>query len=404
MKYTFNSILVRGLENKKEYKYINKIPYVLLSPVEKNYLQFVEDFTRQYSGNKPTLNVFQENYKAFRVDYLDNNIPLEYVVDILIEERRKQYIKDQITEAQGRGEEIFDPGFLEKITKETLPRRIDIIDYDAFDRNEHLDATTKINYGIHWFDETFGGLHKTDYNLIFGSLGNGKTNLLLYLLHVLHSKQNQNILVFSNEMTQKSFIAKLDAMRLGINPKLFRTLNFTEEQKQKLLDLNGLLDPNKAKIKIAGTITSPSQLGPILDNEDTSFDIIAIDGMHLMGKGDALDQSQKTIQLGEVSRQIRLFTLNEQLPVLAVVQGNRGAAKTDEPTPEDIGLAYSMGQDADNMIASTYKEINGVPYFKYYSSKNRADAKSSIYAKFDWNNMAVKWFTEELVSEEEKDF
>jgi hypothetical protein len=390
MVYTFNSLLVRGLQDKKEYTFLKKIPPVLFNEVEKQYIKFIEDFATIY-GQRPSLDIFKEKYKHFRIDHLATDIPMEYAVDTIINDRQEGYIKSQILNAQQSGQNIYEPGFLLDITKKCQPIRIDIIDYDDFDRNLHLDESARIPFGIKWFDDTFGGVHSSDYNIIFGALGNGKTNLLLYLLHKLHKTQNQNILVFSNEMAPREFIAKLDAMRLGINPKLFRNLKFTDEQRNKLVALNSETNTGP-RIKVAGTISHPSQLLPILENLDTPIDVIAIDGLHLMGKGNAIDQSQKTVQLGEVSRDVRLFTLNHEIPVFAVTQGNRGAAKTDEPTPEDLGLAYSIGQDAVNMTASSAVTINGENYFKYYSSKNRNGDKASIYAKFNWDEMKVEWY------------
>ena len=401
MSYTFNSILVRALTNPKEFKFINKIPDVLFNEVETNYIKAVNDFVSDY-GRRPTVEIITENYKAFRLDYLDEGVPLEYAVDVFLSERRNKYIKDQIGKAQTDGKDIYEPGFLEDITKKSAPKRVDILDYNEFDRSEHFNVVGKIDFGIKWFDDTFGGLWNTDYNIIFGSLGNGKTTLLLYLLHILNKYKGKNILVFSNEMPAKTFISKLDALACGINPKLFRSLNFSDTEKAKLISLNSELKTGIATIKVAGALSHPNEILPIIENQDRPIDIIAIDGLHLVGKGGANNVSEKSVQLGEVSRMIRLFTLQNEIPIIAVAQGNREAAKTDEPKAEHIGLSYAMMQDVDNAITSTKVEVNGKAMFKYFSAKNRYDDQSSIYAEYDWDNMKVVW--KQLADLEQENF
>lgn len=391
MNFTYNGIITRSLKNQKEFVYINKIPLCILNEKELQYYQFIVEFQKQYYS-RPTFEVFQNHYTYFRPDSIDENIPLEYVVDEFINDRRTDYIKRQMLEADKKGIDIYAPSFIEDLIKKSAPRNIDILDYNTYDRNEHFNAVQKIDFGLGWFDETFGGLHSTDYGIIFGSLGNGKTTLLLYLIHHLAKYKNQNILVYSNEMTKTEFVQKLDAFSTGINPKLFRTQKWSDDnsEKEKLLKLNEELRDAKNRITVVGTIRGPSQILHTMDTLDHEVDLVCIDGLHLMG-GSSANQSEKTISLGEVSREIRLMTLEHNFPVLAVTQGNREAAKTDEPSPEQIGLAYSIMQDASFAISSSVVEVNGQTMFKYYSSKNRFDTRSSIYAHFDWENLNVSW-------------
>lgn len=387
MNITFNALLTRALSLREDFRFINKIPNVLFLPVELKYIEFVYGFSMQY-GARPTLEILTTEFPYFRKEYFDG--PMEYAVDIFINARRNDYIKTQLLEVQSNGQNIYDYQLLSHLTKITTPKNVDQIIYSEFDRAEHFELGDKISFGIKWFDDTLGGLWSSDYNIIFGSLANGKTTLLLYLMHMLSKYQKKNILVFSNEMPKKTFVSKLDSLRCGINPKLFRTLAFSEEQKHELLGLNTSLK-NDAQIIVAGALTHPNELLPVIESQNCQIDIIAIDGLHITGKATAQNMGEKTVQLGEVSRNIRLFTLQENMPVIAVAQGNRGAAKTDTPSAEDIGLAYSMIQDVDNAITSAKVDVNGISHFKYNTAKNRYDEPSSVYAQFDWQTMNVTW-------------
>lgn len=387
MNITFNALLTRALGVREDYRFINKIPNVLFLPVELKYIEFVHGFSFQY-GARPTLEILTAEFPYFRKEYFDG--PMEYAVDIFINTRRNEYIKTQLLEVQSNGQNIYDYQLLSHLTKITTPKNVDQIIYSEFDRAEHFELGDKISFGIKWFDDTLGGLWSSDYNIIFGSLANGKTTLLLYLMHMLSKYQKKNILVFSNEMPKKTFVSKLDSLRCGINPKLFRTLAFSEEQKHNLLGLSNELR-NDAQIIVAGALTHPNELLPVIESQNCKIDIVAIDGLHIVGKGSAQNIGEKTVQLGEVSRAVRLFTLQENMPVIAVAQGNRGAAKTDSPTAEDIGLAYSMMQDVDNAVTSAKVEVNGENLFKYNTAKNRYNEPSYIYAKYDWEKMEVSW-------------
>ena len=139
----------------------------------------------------------------------------------------------------------------------------------------------------------------------------------------------------------------LSSLKLNINTKI-RTIQKLELEARKL--------KNKGKL-----------------------DLIVIDYIQLLKSKEKYNSREQ--EVAEISRRLKLMSLELDIPIIALCQLNRNA-NTGEPTLADLRESGSLEQDADNIIF-IYRENENDIETTLKLAKQRAGDTGKIKVRFD---------------------
>lgn len=258
-------------------------------------------------------------------------------IDILEQEEADIYgqkIIDEISKITSREEK--EKTFIQKIADATL----------EIENNWKNQSDYSLYTGIYDLDSMICGLHKQELTIIGARPGVGKTTLALQIAEKI-AGNDKNVLFVSLEMSDTQLIQKMIA-RTG-NVKSYRMRMGTIEDEdwnkisraiQKLSDLN--FNTN-SKIR---TIQRLELEARKLKNRG-KLDLLIIDYIQLLKSKDKFNSREQ--EVADISRRLKLISLELDIPVIALCQLNRNASN-NEPNLSDLRESGSLEQDADNVI------------------------------------------------------
>lgn len=386
MKIGINALFTSALLE-QNYQVISAIPLHLFNEAEQTYAKFIKDHFNKY-GQMPTLEWFKEKNPYFRVE--ETGQPIRLIFDIVSEVLSDNYIDTQLQEIIERGERMTPTKIID-IGNRAKVGSLDMVSYNEFDRSQYFKAIKKVETHIPWFDKNFGGLLGGDLVFIFGRMKSGKTLLLQLLQRTIYKKSDGiNILAFSNEIPSYQYVGKFDSMEIGFNPNVFRSLDFSDDLKTQLAAFNVSAKGYKNNIIIAGGCGSADDVIAAYLNMDVKPDLITIDGFELMGKftGDASDRSAS---MGANAYAIKRFAVDNNIPVVGTLQGNRGAANNDAGT-ENVANSDVFARACDILLACRPYQENGVEYTKITTAAFRHGPPATTFMQTEWDKMRFTFY------------
>lgn len=161
------------------------------------------------------------------------------------------------------------------------------------------------------------------------------------------ASKGKSIAYISLEMSEIQLIQKLLAKKARVNSRKIRNGDLNQEELVKLAD---------ASVKISqlpfAIITKANSIQKIevearrLKNKG-QLDLLVIDYLQLV-RNEGNFQSREQ-EVADISRTLKLLSLELDIPIIALCQLNRNASKSI-PTLADIRESGSIEQDADNVI------------------------------------------------------
>lgn len=260
----------------------------------------------------------------------------------------------------------------EKTFKEQVAETASEIERNYLNRNDYSLYT-----GIFDLDKLTCGLHNQELTIIGARPGMGKTTLTLQIAQNI--AKEKNVMFVSLEMSDIQLIQKMIAKHSMINSYKMRlgTLedsdwNKIAEASVKISDLNLRVN---TKIR---TIQEIELIAKRLKNKE-EIDLLIIDYIQLLksqGKFNLREQ-----EVAEISRRLKLLSLELNIPIIALCQLNRNA-NIGEPTLADLRESGSLEQDADNIIF-IYKEDEESNLTTLKLAKQRAGDTGKVKVKFN---------------------
>lgn len=176
--------------------------------------------------------------------------------------------------------------------------------------------------------------------------GVGKTTFSLQIADKIASK-NKNVAYVSLEMSEEQIIQKILAKRTRINSRKIRNGDLTNDEIEKISlvcgEISGL--PMNILTK-ANTIQKIEMETRRMKNRD-KLDLLIIDYLQLVRNAGNFNNREQ--EVADISRTLKLLSLELEIPIIALCQLNRNASR-NEPTLADIRESGSIEQDADNVI------------------------------------------------------
>jgi replicative DNA helicase len=222
--------------------------------------------------------------------------------------------------------------------------------------NAFLDPSQRIKgiaTGFLKFDEMTGGLHPGELFILAGRPAMGKTALALNVaLHIATNRANPKaVAVFSLEMTRESLLTRLICGQARVDQQKFRMGYLNQEERRRLsFAATELLE---APIFVDDTSSTTlmdvnAKLRKLRTQTDLGLAIV--DYLQLMPTPMFGRNSNRTQEVGALSRGLKLLSKDLHIPILCLSQLSRAPEQRPgdhRPQLSDLRESGSIEQDAD---------------------------------------------------------
>jgi replicative DNA helicase len=221
--------------------------------------------------------------------------------------------------------------------------------YDRIDLLYHRpEEILGVPTGFYDLDKLLGGLQPSDFLIIAGRPGTGKTAFMLSAAKTAAQSHKKHVAIFSLEMSNEQLVQRLIAQETGIDTQRLRTGKLEEnewpmfiEAIEKLRETHIFLDdtPGLTPLQLR---TKSRRL-----HLEYNLDLVIVDYIQLMSSG---TRSENRVQeVSFISRHMKILARELNVPVLAAAQLSRAIEqRTDkEPQLSDLRESGSLEQDAD---------------------------------------------------------
>lgn len=230
------------------------------------------------------------------------------------------------------------------------------------DRAKRRDAPHGVSTGFAGLDDLLLGFHPSQLVILAARPGIGKTALALTFAFHAASVQGKTVGIFSLEMDRGELVGRLLSQAALIdNQKLRRAA--VSETEWKDLDaaediLRGcrLFIDDRPGVTIDDIRTRARRLAAL----QGGLDLLVVDYLQLMQPIDP--RANRVLQVGEMSRGLKLLAKDLRVPVIALSQLSRDIEKRkgedQRPKLSDLRDSGSIEQDAD-VIMFIHKDAGG---------------------------------------------
>jgi replicative DNA helicase len=213
--------------------------------------------------------------------------------------------------------------------------------------------------GFDYFDKKTGGLQRGELIVLSGEASQGKTALVLSMLHQLTS--NHTGIFFSLEMTSEMLVNRLLSHVSGVNSNLISRCQITGYDLQSIID-------NKSNISNKNLFITDKifSLNKIINftksfNLQRKIDFIVIDYLQLINFNvSGLNQEQK---IDGILRELKQLAKELDIPIILISSLSK-SPDTNKPTNARLKYSSSIEYTADIIMFVYRPEIYGIETIK----------------------------------------
>lgn len=272
---------------------------------------------------------------------------------------KKSYDNDDLEECMDLADDMID-SITNTITSnkdvEHIAVNSDNVITDIEKRKDDFDndRITAIPTGIKQLDyELYGGWQNSDYVIIGGRPGMGKTAFMMKFA-LAAAEFGKHVVIFELEMTKKKLIERLLAAVTMVHPRSIKTGNLSQSEIQELKQ--GMKYINSLPIYIDNQKNiSANQIKAKIKRLKSKglCDIVFIDYLQLVDIDNGANKNYNREQnVAAASRIIKLCTTDFDIPIIVGCQLNRAAESTanKKPSLKDLRESGAIEQDADIVL------------------------------------------------------
>lgn len=285
-------------------------------------------------------------------------------------------------------------------------RRIDEVIVETYDRLQKLTGEDRELYrglttGFKDLDNVITGLNKSDFLLVAGRPGMGKTSFCLNVAYNAAKASAKKVVIFSLEMSCEQLVSRMLASEASIGSYALKTGNLTGEEWNRLAMSADILAKCPIYIDDATGITVAEMKARLRRVKDLG--LVVIDYLQLMTTGRKNDN--RVQEISEITRNLKIMAKELNVPVLTCSQLSRGPdSRTDHrPVLSDLRESGSIEQDAD-IVMFLYREA----YYDRDSdeqnvaecivAKNRHGETDAV--KLAWDGQYTRFSSLEMIHDE----
>ena len=237
-----------------------------------------------------------------------------------------------------------------RLTRDLQPIHQVLSEY--YDRIDQLvqrgDDTYGVPTGFVDLDKLLGGLQPSDFLIIAGRPGMGKTAFLLTAAKNAAQIHKKHVAVFSLEMANEQMAQRLIAQETAIDTHHLRTGKLTEEEWPLFAQAIEALSETRMFLDDTPGLT-PIQLRTKARRLHMEFrlDLVIVDYLQLMSGGIRIEN--RVQEVSYISRNMKMLARELNVPVLAAAQLSRAIEQRADKEPQlsDLRESGSLEQDAD---------------------------------------------------------
>lgn len=213
------------------------------------------------------------------------------------------------------------------------------------------DSVVGTGTGFRDLDDLAGGFRPSDFIVVAGRPGMGKTSFALTIAQNVSIQQEKPVLLFSLEMSKVELSMRILCSEARVNARNLRSSSLKEEEWKRVASAMNRLSDAPITINDAGNITMVGirSVARRMNNK-SPLGLIIVDYMQLMtGHGRSENRQQ---EVSEISRAMKLLARELDVPVMGISQLSRGPeSRTDKrPMLSDLRESGAIEQDADQVM------------------------------------------------------
>jgi len=239
-----------------------------------------------------------------------------------------------------------------KPIRQAIDRYYDLIEY----RSQHQGELMGIPTGLKDLDKLLGGLQRSDFVVLAGRPGMGKTSLALSIALQASRKWNKRISIFSLEMSDEQLVQRLLSAETGIDSQRLRLGQIRDEEWPVFIQATSLLADTSIFLDDTPAISAMELRTKSRRLEaEHGLDMIIVDYMQLM-RGDRRSENRQQ-EISYISRSLKELARELNIPVIALSQLSRAVESRHDKRPmlSDLRESGSIEQDAD-VVMFVYRD------------------------------------------------
>ena len=237
-----------------------------------------------------------------------------------------------------------------RLTRDLQPIQQVLSDY--YDRIDQImrrgEETLGVPTGFIDLDRLLGGLQPSDFLLIAGRPGMGKTAFMLSAAKNAAQLHKKHVAVFSLEMANEQLVQRLISQETGIDIHHLRTGKLSEDEWPLFVHAIEVLGDTRIFLDDTPGLT-PLQLRTKCRRLHMEFrlDLVLVDYLQLMSGGIRIEN--RVQEVSYISRNLKMLARELNTPVLAAAQLSRAIEQRADKEPQlsDLRESGSLEQDAD---------------------------------------------------------
>lgn len=269
-----------------------------------------------------------------------------------------------------------------------------------------------IKTGISSLDHILGGGIRGSKLFVIGarpSVGKSALGLFFASNAALSGKR---VLIVSLEMDEREIFNRVLSRAAQVSGEAIEQRKFTDEETEKVIEAYGAITPMKLMINTKANTPAQIRAEALRLRQNGGIDLIVVDYLQLLSSGQK--SSNRTEEVGSISRQLKLITMELKIPVIAMTQMNRQSeVGTGEggrmPKISESRESGSIEQDANQFLIlhqptrdtlqDEKKQLFDVCKAKHWLlmqiavAKNRGGRKGLVHVAFDPSVMTFRAFT-----------
>ena len=231
---------------------------------------------------------------------------------------------------------------------------------DYYDRITELAGRDEEIFGVPTsftdLDRILGGMQPSDFLIIAGRPGQGKTSFMLSIARTAAMQHKKHIAMFSMEMSNEQLVQRLISQETGIDSQRLRLGQLHDNEWDLFAEAVEKLSQTRIFLDDTPAIT-PTQMRAKCRrlHMEHRIDMIVVDYLQLMS-GDTRNDN-RVQEVSYISRNLKVLARELNVPVLAAAQLSRAVEQRAGKRPQlsDLRESGSLEQDSD-IVMFIYRE------------------------------------------------
>ena len=353
--------------------------------------KFIVKHSEKY-GEVPTAVTFKDNFPTYTLHAVEDNI--EYLLDQLIEYRKRQKTIDVLLDAQQAVAQQDHNAALQTMVQAAQVLMNDGV-RESLDENlsnqpmqryeEYMAIKTRPN-GLLGLSTGFGTIDKITSGVMNQQLWTiaappktGKSVLAMQMA-IKAQDENHRVMFQSFEMTAREMKTRYDAMRAHISHQRLISGALKADEEKRYIDHLGI---DRDDFWMPDTVASRTITGLSAKVEKYQPDILFVDGMYLMFDEET-GETESERSLRSLTRSMKRVAQRYDIPVVVSTQTLRSKMRGGKVTADSIGYTSSFLQDSDIVLVLQRQDEDDDSSRSLTVAASRISGMGSTDLLWDW--------------------